>query len=577
MTSSTKSTPVKENPVSSPVKGQEAPLKKARISAPESAVEQVFAPGLLDPVNAETLAEAYKTSSPYLHTCISAFVEPKLLSAVRTEIEKSLVFTEKETDIYKVLQTGDLANIDGLPEDERQCLTNLHRLRNAMYSQTFRDFVSKVTGCGPLSGSKQDMSINSYCQGSHLLNHDDVIGTRRVSYILYLPDPQEWDPKYGGSLELYPCVSKGTPDVVPTKTIPVKWNQFVMFTVQPGYSFHSVQEVVAPHDRLSISGWFHLPQKGEPGYDVDKQDEAAALASLAQLEDDTRDASFPFGEIKDTKSTTDELSKDDISSLSKFINADYLKESNLEQINERFGTDSSIQLVNFLTKEYADSLLLPLLQEADERDGLADGKSTMTHGTGVFPGWKVQGSPVKQRFMVLSNDVQANEPKEATKLRELQNFFRTRAFHKWIYQVSGLVCTHERGRVRRFRPGLDYTLGTSSNVASVLDFTLSITPPNPCWEEGERGGYECYIASDEQNDDPAIYRSASDDTDTLLATQPGWNVLTIVLRDQGVMRFVKYVSALASGSRWDVSCEFLLDMEEEEDDDDDEAGGQEDE
>ena len=38
----------------------------------------------------------------------------------------------------------------------------------------------------------------------HLLCHDDVIGTRRVSYIIYMTDPDDpWVEEDGGSLELY--------------------------------------------------------------------------------------------------------------------------------------------------------------------------------------------------------------------------------------------------------------------------------------------------------------------------------------------------------------------------------------
>ena len=40
--------------------------------------------------------------------------------------------------------------------------------------------------------------------GCHLLCHDDVIGTRRVSYIVYLTDPDDpWVKEDGGALELY--------------------------------------------------------------------------------------------------------------------------------------------------------------------------------------------------------------------------------------------------------------------------------------------------------------------------------------------------------------------------------------
>ena len=56
-----------------------------------------------------------------------------------------------------------------------------------------------------------------------------------------------------------------------------------------------------------------------------------------------------------------------------------------------------------------------------------------------------------------------------------------------------------------------------------------------------------------------------EDDGTLLAVQPGFNRLLLVLRDEGVMRFVKYVSAAAEGSRWDVCGEFeigIIDVDE---------------
>ena len=152
-------------------------------------------------------------------------------------------------------------------------------LRDALYSPKFRSFIQAVTGCGPLSGSKQDMSVNSYRKGCHLLNHDDVIGTRRVSYILYMPLPeyQGWQDEWGGALELYP-VKPGPegvpePECIPNNCIPPSWNQFIFFEVQPGKSFHSVEEVVVGEgedgrQRLSISGWFHAAQPGEEGHDA---------------------------------------------------------------------------------------------------------------------------------------------------------------------------------------------------------------------------------------------------------------------------------------------------------------------
>ena len=160
-----------------------------------------------------------------------------------------------------------------LPEDQLNVLPSLLTLRDALYSLDFRQFIRTITGCGPLSGSKQDMSVNSYKTGCHLLNHDDVIGSRCVSYILYMPLPTDkiWDETWGGSLELYPVNDDGEPQTVPSKKIPPSWNQFVFFEVQPGRSFHSVEEVIVgggndSRNRLSISGWFHKAQEGEEGY-----------------------------------------------------------------------------------------------------------------------------------------------------------------------------------------------------------------------------------------------------------------------------------------------------------------------
>jgi prolyl 3-hydroxylase /prolyl 3,4-dihydroxylase len=184
-----------------------------------------------------------------------------------------------------VNQTGDLASLSYLTATQLNLLPNLLVLRDALYSPKFRAFVQAVTGCGALSGTKQDMSVNSYTKGCHLLNHDDVIGTRRVSYILYMPLPhyQGWQPEWGGALELYPVKTTSAgeggapePEAIPSKCIPPSWNQFIFFEVQPGKSFHSVEEVVVGEgedgrQRLSISGWFHAAQEGEEGYDPNEK------------------------------------------------------------------------------------------------------------------------------------------------------------------------------------------------------------------------------------------------------------------------------------------------------------------
>jgi Rps23 Pro-64 3,4-dihydroxylase Tpa1-like proline 4-hydroxylase len=81
------------------------------------------------------------------------------------------------------------------------------------------------------------MSVNSYRKGCHLLNHDDVIDTRRVSYILYMPisgterGEHEWKADWGGALELYDVTEQDgikEPKPHPAKVIPPSWNQVVL-------------------------------------------------------------------------------------------------------------------------------------------------------------------------------------------------------------------------------------------------------------------------------------------------------------------------------------------------------------
>jgi prolyl 3-hydroxylase /prolyl 3,4-dihydroxylase len=54
-----------------------------------------------------------------------------------------------------------------------------------------------------------------------------------------------------------------------------------------------------------------------------------------------------------------------------------------------------------------------------------------------------------------------------------------------------------------------------------------------------------------------------DDSGPLLTVQPGFNRLLLVLRDERVMHFVKYLSASAPGCRWDVCGEWEVGMIEE--------------
>lgn len=81
-----------------------------------------------------------------------------------------------------------------------------------------------------------------------------------MSYILYLVD-EDWgsgEKPDGGGLQLYPLQKDGvpgTPAFAPSKTIPPRWNQMVLFAVQPGRSFHDVQEVGGENNKHDAIIW----------------------------------------------------------------------------------------------------------------------------------------------------------------------------------------------------------------------------------------------------------------------------------------------------------------------------------
>ncbi|KAJ2080511.1 putative component of NuA3 histone acetyltransferase complex [Coemansia sp. RSA 988] len=528
-------------------------------------VKACFYPGLLD--TAETLSLSFAKSQPYSHQRIAPFCAEPLLRGVREELQQ-LHYTTKETDILKYSQSGDLANLDGLGVVERSRLPNLQKLRDALYSREFRTFVEEITGCGPLSGIRTDMSPSRFGSGDHLLLHDDVIGDRRVSFIIYLADPDtEWSDSQGGRLELYPRVP-GTwdPALRPTAHISPCWNQIVLFTVLPGQSHHAVEEVCAPGvERLSIQGWFHFPQPGELGF---RPDQTAALwaagaeSSLAQLDARSQRAlrrtdppvPYPAAEA----ATDSPLTPADRRYLARFLSPEYLDTEAVAQIAVRFDNTAHVQLAQFLNRSTADALER-ILKATDAQDGIgADPKPRIPqHGTGEYGAWIAAGPPVVRRFLYLDTEIDtatesAADP--ATLLLALHELFDSASFARWLSTITALIFTARRGLVRRFRCGLDYTLATPDVDITVLDVVLCLARCPGHWSDGAVGGYHCYVDADpdDVSNDGSVCRRADDSEAALLSVPAAWNSLLLTLREPTVASFVKYVSSAAPASRWDV-------------------------
>ena len=182
--------------------------KKAATGPPEPPT--FFNADVLGAAASDAARQSFDSAEPYTHVKLPGLFDEARLLAVRGELAQ-LQRTFKETDLFKVYQTGDLTNLDASHATHRAVLPATLALRDSLYSERFRSFVRRVTGCAPLT-AQTDCSCNAYRRGGHLLCHDDVIGTRCVSYILYLSRPgRQWTPSLGGALELYARLQRVDP------------------------------------------------------------------------------------------------------------------------------------------------------------------------------------------------------------------------------------------------------------------------------------------------------------------------------------------------------------------------------
>lgn len=587
-----------------------------------------FRKGLFEKHVLENYTSEYAASSPYKHSVITGLIDDKLLRNVRDEIRENVSFTPKETDIYKIHQSGDLANLDGLDDEALAKLPSLLSLRDAIYSEAFRNYVSHITKCGPLSGRKTDMAINVYTPGCYLLCHDDVIGSRKVSYILYLTDPDKpWQPEWGGALRLFPVFDREgkdgaiakTPGPDAVKVIPPAWNQLSFFAVQPGESFHDVEEVYHADSkkelekqggrvRMAVSGWFHIPQVGEEGYVEGAEEAQLKNSGLMQLQGNPDQHDEPRAKavlVKETK-TFEDFEEGDIEFLLKFLAPTYLTPDTLEQVQEHFDENSSITLANILSKKLSARLKEYITKKVSEN--LPEQSDKIEEETA----WKVAKPPHKHRFLYLQAGQSGKE--EDSPIKELvEEFLPSTQFRAWLAMATDCTIESHDVLARRFRKGLDYTLATGHEGKPRLELNFGLTP-TPGWgddnddddeEEEEKtksngkksnkkskdkkgkakaapakenkeepeevGGHEVYMAGDDGDDeDAAVYKSSADDDNILFFQAAAWNKLTIVLRDSGTLRFVKYVSRKAKGDRWDISATY--DIEENEEEEDEEGG-----
>jgi Rps23 Pro-64 3,4-dihydroxylase Tpa1-like proline 4-hydroxylase len=586
-------------------------------------LEDLIDPSLLK--KQQVLREECQGAEPYPHIVLPNLFPRDFLNAVILEIKNHSTVNFKESDLFRVFQTIDLANLDPDDAETQEKLPKTLQLRQLLYSDRWRRWMEGMLDLEPNTLTGQvDCACNCHSTGCHLLCHDDVIGTRKVSYILYLTD-EDWKEEDGGHLELYgsrPAVVNNKsderatesgiriPDAVPSKLLLPLYNHMACFVVKPGQSFHSVQEVLGEHPRLSLQGWYHA----EATPDQADQATLSRLKSVPRrLSNEAEDTEGKFVSLEYGAASGDyvmaDFSDDDRKYLSKFMDETYLQPEAMMEIRERFEEESSVQLRHFLNEDWVKKLKqATTLNDQDSTPYLKPG-DLATYERGVHDGWKLVGPAHKQRFLEytpVSDGTKKDPASTGDLLHHLkQDLMQSAPFGRFLKAITSLgKPLSSRGRIRRFRPGLDYTVAHYGLLTdqSVLDATLCFCagtggvrgaietgedakmpadeaepdPADVAWESGECGGFECYIAADD--DDVEENLAAADEYDPdaddqqLLSVSASNNTLSLVYRDPGTMRFIKYLGSKAPSSRWDIAIEYEV---EDDDEEEGEGGGDE--
>ncbi|RHY67592.1 hypothetical protein DYB34_007582 [Aphanomyces astaci] len=454
----------------------------------------VLHPGLLNQ-STETrrsIRDQCLSNAPFPHYQIPVLCTPEHMRKVHVECVEELQSTFKETDLFKLYQTIDLGNLQ-LSNPLAKKLPALLQLRNALV----------------------DCAANVYMAGCHLLPHDDVIGTRCISYVIYLSDPDdEWTAADGGALELYPSESPGVPALVPTAFALPTYNSLALFPVAPGISFHSVQVRRTP------------PPKPDFGFEYVISKRMCILLNVGSVR---RQATLVDpGLVSPVPAYTAGYCTDD---------------------SNHWTPQGPLFLQRYLRYTGAAPAASEVLKL---QSSLTDAKDVNTTKAGATP--PAPSSPGRLLAHVQTALVQSP------------------AFVKWLSLATGVSPTGSRSEVRRLRPGLDYTLAHQAATSSppiILDAVLCFC--DDVSQEGDdeapwsASGFECYMraVADGVGDVAAAAFNGEDSTDEdddAAPVQIGAqnNTLSLVVRDTSTMKFVKFVSCRERGSRWDVNVEYTL-------------------
>ncbi|XP_047998707.1 prolyl 3-hydroxylase sudestada1 [Leguminivora glycinivorella] len=403
----------------------------------------------------------------------------------------TLDWSRKKMDLYEFHQTADLASLTW-----QRSIRGIHELLKT----EVMSWVSEVTG---LELTSVSASCSLYGPGDHLLVHDDLLGTRRVAFILYLcpwtcPPQRDqngddhvdvdndtgWSAHMGGALELLARDEDGKPTDVARSVTPAN-NMLAFFQVGPE-TFHQVGEVLSLElPRLSINGWFHSAGGEEPPAPPDPAPP-----------DQHKPHSDPVV-------------------MQTMLEATYMTPRSRAAIQTQMEQRSEVCLRDLLQIDYYTSLLEALRQEE-------------------LP-WERAGPGNERRYLRLPAQYAESLPAEHP-VRQLLKMAAGAAWFRLLHDCTDLALTkYERLELQKWSPG-DFTLlpPRSQYASPRLEAVLYLgLPARPVC-----GAATTYLAPEEH---PAP--NAEPDA-ALVTVPPVSNALSLVYCDAGAAGFTKYLSKM---------------------------------
>lgn len=292
------------------------------------------------------------------------------------------------------------------------------------------------------------------------------------------------------------------------KLVP-EWNSFAFFRVSP-VSYHQVSEITSnKKERVSITGWFYGFQE-EKEFDFGRKIEA--------LSNDVGSISHYNLKIQDTQQNH----------LKRWMNPQYLQPNVIQQIRDHFAEMSFIDLRKVLKVDLYNKMFKEL-RSVFENPSFCD----------------TVGPPnSKLHEAVDIAHLLADESNEYPSIKSLLQFLISEQFSYWLSQITQLDLNSSVDvEFRNFKSSC-YTLLNDKHInyskKSSLELCFNLTSP-VCREWKEHyGGDLVYL----------------DEEDSLLNAYPNPNSMLLVLRDEGVLRFVRYLNHKAKFERTDLFLQF---------------------